>query len=169
MQLCAMTASATVSLTCRSLKVGPERIVKTMTREQLDGDTRLATLFFTSLSLGVAGGSIDLIRERAASRGSETLATAARALEVEREAARQAVDAAAERLSEPDGLEAAHQARAWCVDLGARAALAAVTASSGSANLRDNPAQRLWREAMVYALTAQTGDLQTAILERLSR
>src|SRR5205085_4256515 len=35
MRLCAMTASATVSLTCRGLRVGPERVLKTITREEM--------------------------------------------------------------------------------------------------------------------------------------
>lgn len=75
----------------------------------------------------------------------------------------------AARASSLIRLEDASRARAWCVDLGVRAAHAAVIVSSGAANLLDHPAQRLFREAMVYTLTAQTGDLQTATLERLLR
>ena len=53
--------------------------------------------------------------------------------------------------------------------LGVRAALAAVTARGGAANRRDHPAQRLYREAMLYALTQQTPELQRAILDEAIR
>ncbi len=165
MRLCAMTASATVSLTCRDLLVGRERWVKTMTGEQLEGDTAGAILFFSSLSLGAAVGAASLIRTIARSRGSAMLDAAATTLERETDAARAAVDGAAARLT----MEEALRVRAWCVDLGVRAAHAAVTASSGRANLIDAPAQRLFREAMVYTLTAQTAELQAATLQRLVR
>jgi hypothetical protein len=57
--------------------------------------------------------------------------------------------------------------RAWCIDLGVRAAHAAVVVGSGGANLLDSSAQRLFREAMLYTLTAQTWPLQQASLRRL--
>jgi alkylation response protein AidB-like acyl-CoA dehydrogenase len=169
MRLCGMNASATVSLTCDGLRIGPERYVKTLTREQLATDSSAAILFFSSLSLGAAVGSIELVRRLATARSSPVLADAANALEQETAAARRAVDAAAEKTGAPDYPETARRVRAWCIDLGVRAAHAAVTASSGSANLMENAAQRLFREAMVYTLIAQTGDLQAAVLERLVR
>jgi len=61
------------------------------------------------------------------------------------------------------------QARSWCVELGVRAAHAAVIASGGAANSLDHPAQRLFREAMLYTLTGLTGELQAAVLGRLVR
>jgi hypothetical protein len=48
-----------------------------------------------------------------------------------------------------------------------RAAHAAVVVGSGGANLLDSSAQRLFREAMLYTLTAQTWPLQQASLRRL--
>jgi alkylation response protein AidB-like acyl-CoA dehydrogenase len=169
MRLCAMTASATVSLTCRNLRVGPERLVKVMTREQLEGDTAGAILFFSSLSLGAAAGATTLLQALAETRRSAAVADTVAGLEKELAAARQAVEAAAERLAADGGLEEALRVRAWCIDLGVRAAHAAVAANSGRANLMDCAAQRLLREAMVYTSTAQTPDLQAAILRRLVR
>jgi alkylation response protein AidB-like acyl-CoA dehydrogenase len=169
MRLCGMNASATVSLSCRDLHIGPERYVKTMTPAQLDADTAGAILFFSSFSLGAATTSIALVREIAEARRSSALAAAADALERETAAARRAVNAAAERITSGTGRQEALRARAWCIDLGVRAAQAAVTASSGRANLLDCPAQRLSREAMVYSLIAQTPDLQAAVLERLTQ
>ena len=169
LRLCGMNASATVSLTCRGVRIGPERYVQTLTGEQLAADSSAAILFFSALSLGAAVGAIEQVRASAAARRSPVLAAAASALEQETTAARRAVDAAAATTGAAPDPEAARRARAWCIDLGVRAAHAAVTANSGSANLLENAAQRLFREAMVLTVIAQTGDLQAALLERLVR
>ncbi len=57
--------------------------------------------------------------------------------------------------------------RAWAIDLAARCAHAGVTSSSGAANSIDHPAQRVYREAMVYTVSAQTGPIMEATLDRL--
>ena len=166
MRLCAMNASATVSLTCRDLRIGAERQVKAMTPAELAADTAGANLFFTALSLGVARGAIEFLR---AADADAQLAGVATAMERELAAARAAVD----RWDDPAtpagqrGDEAALRAR--CIDLGVRAAHAAVAAGGGAANGLDHPAQRLFREAMVYTLVAQTRDLRAATLSRLTR
>jgi alkylation response protein AidB-like acyl-CoA dehydrogenase len=169
MRLCGMNASTTVSLECRGLRVGPERYVKTVTPEELARDTRMAVLFFTSLSLGAAAGACAVIRAIAEARGSAAHADAAAALEHEISAARTEVNRVAAQAAAPTTSDDVLRVRAWCVELGVRAAHAAVTASSGGANLLDHPAQRIFREAMVYTLTAQTTDLQIATLARLVR
>jgi alkylation response protein AidB-like acyl-CoA dehydrogenase len=165
-RLCAMNASATVSLECRGLRVGPERQVKTMTPAELAGDTAGANLFFTALSLGAARAAVGLLR---AARPDAAIEGAADALDRELAAAHAAVD----RWDDPATPEGKRgdvtEVRAWCIDLGVRAAHAAVVAGGGAANALDNPAQRLFREAMVYTLIAQTRDLRVATLDRLIR
>ena len=52
MRLFAMNASATVSLSCRRLRIEAERHVKAMTPEELEGDTAGAILFFTACRSG---------------------------------------------------------------------------------------------------------------------
>lgn len=166
LRLCAMSASATVALTCRGLRIGADRLVKIMTATELDGDTAGAILFFSALSLGVASAAIELLRER---ESGGPLAAAADDLDRELAAARGAVNRQADADATPgDRTGDAAEVRAWCIDLGVRAAHAAVVASGGSANLLDHTAQRLFREAMVYTLIAQTRDLQTASLHRLT-
>jgi hypothetical protein len=161
-----MNASATVSLECRGLRVGPERQVKTMTPAELAGDTAGANLFFTALSLGAARAAVGLLR---AARPDAAIEGAADALDRELAAAHAAVD----RWDDPATPEGRRgdvtELRAWCIDLGVRAAHAAVVAGGGASNALDNPAQRLFREAMVYTLIAQTRDLRVATLDRLIR
>jgi alkylation response protein AidB-like acyl-CoA dehydrogenase len=59
--------------------------------------------------------------------------------------------------------------RAWAIDLAVRCAHAAITASSGAANSLNHPAQRIYREALVYTVSAQTTPIMEATLKRLTR
>jgi hypothetical protein len=134
--------------------------------EQLAADTAGAILFFTALSLGAARAAADLVAERTVR--VDGLTEVADVYRREIEQARHAVDACADRAGEPGFDEEALDVRAWCIDLGVRAAHAAVIASGGRANLLADPAQRLLREAMLYTLTAQTPGLRAASLRRLA-
>ncbi|WP_437948394.1 acyl-CoA dehydrogenase family protein [Sorangium sp. So ce296] len=167
LRLSAMNASATVSLTLRALRVGPEQVIATVTREQQAARDVAGLLTPAALSLGAAGAAAALLASLAERRGDAQLAGAARALEDEREAARAEVNAWADQPEAEGYAEHAVRARASCVDLGVRAAHAAVAATGGSANRLDHAAQRLFREAMLYSLTAQTRDLQAAMVQRL--
>ncbi len=66
-------------------------------------------------------------------------------------------------------IEQKYQLRAWAIDLAIRCAHAAVTASSGGANLSHHHAQRVDREALVFTVYGQTKGLMAATLNRLSR
>ncbi|WP_433927316.1 acyl-CoA dehydrogenase family protein [Sorangium cellulosum] len=167
LRLSAMNASATVSLTLRDLRVGPEQVIATVTREQQAARDVAGLLTPSALSLGVAGAAAALLADLAERRGSAHLAGAARTFDDEREAARAEVNEWAERPEAEGYGEHAVRVRAWCIDLGVRAAHAAVAATGGSANLLDHAAQRLFREAMLYSLTAQTRDLQAVTVQRL--
>jgi len=59
--------------------------------------------------------------------------------------------------------------RAWAIDLAVRCAHAGVVAIGGSANSLNHPAQRIYREALVFSVSAQTGPIQEATLQRLIR
>jgi alkylation response protein AidB-like acyl-CoA dehydrogenase len=59
------------------------------------------------------------------------------------------------------------QLRAWAINLAQRCANAAVTVSSGAANYRYHAAQRVYREALVFAVSGQTTAVMEATLARL--
>lgn len=59
-------------------------------------------------------------------------------------------------------------ARAWAIDLAVRCAHAGVAAHSGAANSMSHHAQRVYREALVFTVSAQTTDVMAATLKRLS-
>lgn len=168
LKLCAVNASATVSLTCRHLLAPRESYVKTITPGQLAADTYAGLLSHSMLSIGVAAAAVRVLRERAERSGRGFISGAADALGAEAEAARLAVHEWAERPEDPRYRSLTLRIRSWCIDLGVRAAHAAVVASAGGANSLDHPAQRLYREAMLYSVTALTGELQECTLGRIA-
>ena len=167
MRLCAMNASGTVILMIRGLRVPIANAMKTITREQMAANDLGAILGVTPQIFGVARASINLVAALGESRKSEVMRRTVEALESEMEALRGEVDSWRDQTAAENYREPALRVRAHCIEFGVRAAHAAVAATGGGANARDNQAQRLFREAMFYTLTAQTRDVQTATLEHI--
>lgn len=57
--------------------------------------------------------------------------------------------------------------RAWAINLAGRCTNAAVTVSSGAANLQSHAAQRVYREAVVFTVSGQTTAVMEATLAQL--
>jgi len=112
-------------------------------------------------ALGCARAGLDVMEEAWRRRRSDSIRTALDALEAERMACREALTRPCD--PEPERLKA----RAWVIDLAVRCAHAAVVASSGASNSLGHPAQRVFREALVFSVTAQTGPIMEATLARL--
>ena len=129
----------------------------------------VGVLSATAMPLGCAAASCKIVRETAQRRGLSPIERAANSLEAELEDLRSTVDEAAGRTAEPDFFTTAVAVRAWCIEFALRAAHAAITAVSGSANALSHPAQRLIREAMFYTVQAQTQEVLDATLARLER
>ncbi|MER3465938.1 MAG: hypothetical protein C4340_01705, partial [Armatimonadota bacterium] len=70
-------------------------------------------------------------------------------------------------MEERDNSTRSLAARAWAIELAARCAHAAVVASSGQGNSVSHPAQRVYREALVFSVLAQTKPILEATLERV--
>ena len=167
--LCAMNASATTEVRLTNRYVPKEDWVKFSSREEMArGDTN-GIAGAVSPALGCARGSLRLLRATAAKRNIGFLSEAADALEAEINACRSEAFRWADGPKDiPDYKPNALRCRAWAIELGVRAAHAAVAASSGGANALDHPAQRRFREAMFYTIIAQTSDILAATVERLS-
>jgi alkylation response protein AidB-like acyl-CoA dehydrogenase len=168
MSLCAMNASATVALTCERVYVSPQRVMKIITPEQMAAMDLGALLGALPQIFGVTRSSTALVRGIGEKRSDAVMLDTANALDSELAAARAAADGWRERTAEPEYKQGALNVRARCIEMGVRAAHAAVTATGGGANDRSNQAQRLFREAMFYTLTAQTGDIRAATLQHLA-
>lgn len=165
--LCAMNASATVELTFENWFVPEEHCLSQSDRETMRRNDRNGVLGATAMPLGCTAAGIRLLCETAERRGLPAVERTAGSFRSEWEDVRAEAEAWSKRGSEPDFFPRAVAIRAWCIDLAMRAAHAAVTASSGAANLQSHPAQRLLREAMFYTVQAQTTDVMDATLARL--
>ncbi|MBI1755571.1 MAG: acyl-CoA/acyl-ACP dehydrogenase [Fimbriimonas ginsengisoli] len=117
-------------------------------------------------ALGCAQAGIDIVAAAARAKGTDWMLAASAVLEEELKACREATaDVPEGEAATTDRL----RARAWAIELAARCAQAAVAVSSGKANSLDHPAQRVYREALVYTVSAQTSAIMEATLERLAR
>jgi alkylation response protein AidB-like acyl-CoA dehydrogenase len=169
--LCAMNASATVEVRLDNVFVPEDAFVKYSSREELARGDYNGIAGAVHPPLGCARGSLKWLRQIAARRSYlPVIAEAANALDAEIVACREDAHQWANGPKDtPEYKPGALNARAWAIELGVRAAHMAVAASSGAANSLDHPAQRRFREAMFYTLTAQTTDIMSATLGRLRR
>ena len=89
-------------------------------------------------------------------------------LSSELEELRREIEAARSNVTD-ETLEDRLRIRANLIELAVRCAHAAVTSSSGAANSLMHPAQRVYREALVFTVSAQTGPIMDATLRRIAR
>ena len=167
---CAMNAAATTEVHLNGLIVPRENFVKTSSREQMAKGDFGGIAGAVSAPLGCAVGAVRRLRGAGEKRPNlPAIAQTADKLEAEINACRSDARKWAEGpKDDPNYKAGALAARAGAITLGVRCAHAFVAASSGGANALDHPAQRIFREAMFYTLTAQTSDIMGATLEELS-
>ena len=165
--LCAMNASATAELTLDGWFIPLAHWLSESDRETMRTNDRNNILGAAPMPLGCAKASVRLLCETGERRGIPAVARAAESLRSEWTELKEAVEYWSGKAKEPEGFGKALETRAWCIEFANRAALAAVSASSGAANSLRHPAQRLLREALFYTIQAQTQEVMEATLERL--
>lgn len=112
-------------------------------------------------ALGCARAGLDVATAAGDHKRNQAIKESVARLEAELDRCRQrAMD---QTLAEPDRLKA----RAWAIDLAVRCAHAGVVSTGGSANSTSHNAQRVYREALVYSVSAQTVPIMEATLERI--
>jgi isovaleryl-CoA dehydrogenase len=169
--LCAMNSSATTEVHFEDHFVAEGQFVKYSSRAEMMRGDENGIAGPPAHILGCARGSLKQLRAIATKRPKLTaIAQAADALAQEIDDCRAECRRWAETpdKKDPNYKPNALKARAWAIELGVRAAHMALTAAGGAANSLDHPAQRRFREAMFYTLTAQTADVMGATLERLT-
>ena len=118
-------------------------------------------------AVGCARAGLDGLRAAFEKKGDPAIGDALDLLNKEVATCRQKL-AEAQSVGE-DTSEERLALRAWAIELAVRCAHAAITATGGSANAADHPAQRVYREALVYTVSAQTAPIMRATLARLTR
>lgn len=165
--LCAMNASATAELTLNGWFIPAAHWLSESDRETMRTSDRNNILGAVPMPLGCAKAAIRLLCETGERRGIAAVLRAAESFRAEWTEWKESAEFWSGKAKETDGFAKAAETRAGIIEFANRAALAAVTASSGGANSLRHPAQRLLREAMFYTIQAQTQEVLEATLERL--
>lgn len=166
MRLAAMESAMTVSATIQNYFLPDERVAFIKPAEWIRNNDMINVTLQGHFALGCARAGLDVLKDASTSKPLPFLTGAWEALDRELEACRAAITATSpSETAEPERL----RLRAWAIDLAVRCAHAGVTASSGAANSLAHPAQRVYREALVFTVSAQTANIMEATLNRLTR
>lgn len=169
MKLAAMEAAMTVTADIENWFLPDRLVCFIQPQDWIKNNDMINIVLQGHFALGCARGSLDVLLGAAEKKGLPFLQDAYAALDRELEECRSATAKArlgeGEQASDDEKL----RIRAWAIDLAVRCAHAAVAASSGAANSLRHPAQRLYREALVHTVSAQTSAIMEATLARVVR
>jgi alkylation response protein AidB-like acyl-CoA dehydrogenase len=168
MRLAAMDAARTVTADLDRLFVPDDRVVAIKPDGWVRDNDLINIALQGAFAVGCAQAGLDVfakaVTKRRLSFAEPALARLQAELDDCRAQMRQAQAASADEATTDDKL----RLRAWAIDLAARCANAGVAASSGAANSLDHDAQRVYREALVFTVSAQTPAVMQATLDRLA-
>ena len=167
MKLAAMEAAHTVTVDFIDYLVSEEDVAFIMPTNWIANSDMVNIALQGHFAIGCSLGSLDVLAENASRKKLPFLNEQHRLLAEELEECR-AATAEAQRLSGEETTAARLAVRAWAVDMAFRCAQAAVVSSSGAANSMAHPAQRLYREALVYSVSAQTLPIMESTLQRIT-
>lgn len=165
MQLCAINSTNTVSATVKNWFLPNSRLVSIKPKNYIQENDIKKILYFTSFALGCALAGIDVMIEVSKNKSLAFITDTINSLTAEVNQCRSSIELANKN---PDiDFATKLNLRAKAINLAQRCATAAVTVSSGAANDKNNAAQRVYREALVYTVSAQTTDIMEATLKTL--
>ncbi|MBS1713522.1 MAG: acyl-CoA/acyl-ACP dehydrogenase [Armatimonadetes bacterium] len=169
MKLAAMESPLTVTADLAGLTLTDDRVAFVKPPGWIHQNDLINITIQGFFAVGCALAGLDVVWRAYEKKRTDFLRTAHQKLEAEVLACREAMVKAQETSTEDVTTAEKLRVRAWAIELAARCAHAGVAASSGAANSIDHDAQRVYREALVYTVSAQTAPIMEATLERLSR
>ncbi|GBF78986.1 acyl-CoA dehydrogenase family protein [Aphanothece sacrum] len=165
MKLGAMQSTNTVSATFKNWFLSSENVVSIAQAETIHENDKKVVLYPSFLILGCAKAGLDIMEKVAQTKQLDFIQEGFEHLNEEFNHCQEKIKEAIKikfRYFEDD-----LQLRVWAINLAQRCTKAAVTVSSGAANYYDHPAQRVYREALVFTVFGQTTDIMKATLEQL--
>jgi alkylation response protein AidB-like acyl-CoA dehydrogenase len=165
MKLAAMESAQTVTVDFSNYFVPSHKVSAVVAPGWIQTSDEINVALQRHFALGCARGALDILLDAAEKKGFDFLREAYDSLSAELTLCRAATSAGAQTGPATD---ARLEARAWAIELSVRCAHAAIAASSGAANSLNHPAQRVYREALVYTVSAQTVPIMEATLKRLA-
>jgi alkylation response protein AidB-like acyl-CoA dehydrogenase len=167
MELAAMGAAQTVTVDLKNLFVPATQVIFIREPGWIQNNDQINITLQGQFAVGCTLAALDIVKDAAAKKNLEFLQAAHESLSKELEQLREQLLKA---QVEPSGQSTSERLRlrAWVIELMGRCAHTAVTASSGAANYLDHPAQRVFRESLVFTVSAQTTDIMEATITRLT-
>lgn len=163
MQLMAMGSTNTVSAQIKDWYLEGDRLLQIKPSGAIEQSSRKNVLNHGFFALGCAQGALRILQQQAETKGLQFLHQAYDQLQ--RESAK--LQHQMVTIEPWDSFELKLKLRAKAINLAGRCTQAAVIASSGAANSLAHPAQRLYREALVFSVSGQTLEVMEASLESL--
>lgn len=166
MLLCSMTSTNTVTASFTQWFLPEEKVISIHPVGWIQNNDKTKVLHASFLALGCARAGLDIVETAFQKTELSFIQEVFNALNQELNQCRSIIF---EVQKYPNKLNTSekYQLRAWAIELALRCAHAAVTVSSGAANLSSHSAQRIYREALVFTVSGQTTELMVATLERI--
>lgn len=168
MELAAMQSAQTVTVDLNNVFMNSDDVAFIHPPRWIHANDMLNIALQAHFALGCAAAGLDIFQQSMAKKPSETLSSAFESLLRELESCRSRLAQIQERpdsVSDVDKLDVRTQA----IELSVRCAHAAIAVTGGSANSIHHPAQRVYREALVFTVSAQTGPIMEATVRRLTK
>ena len=160
MPLAALEVTGTVEMQLNDWFIADEQVIDQKPVGWLDKSDRHNVLKATSFLIGCSEAALTVMQQQRLP-SNETWAQLNHAVQ---DCQHRILQAMAAEVS----FEAKLALRAEAIALCHRCAQAAVLASGGAANLLSHPAQRIYREALVFGVSGQTHDLKTSSLNAIA-
>ncbi|AFZ48687.1 hypothetical protein Cyast_2745 [Cyanobacterium stanieri PCC 7202] len=154
MKLGAMEATNTVSATMERWYIHPHNIIKINPPQTIVIDSEKKVLNNSAFNLGCVEGSLSLIKENAGKLQLQSVFYNYEKLVTEFENLKENILVEVKKPSKT--IQQKLILRAKAINLAFRCTQGAIITSKGSANLHNNTAQRLYKEALVYSISGQT-------------
>ncbi|MBX3113658.1 MAG: acyl-CoA/acyl-ACP dehydrogenase [Fimbriimonadaceae bacterium] len=161
MRLAAMESPRTMTAELNNWRLTSEDTAFIRPKDWITNNDMINVTLQAWFALGCARAGLDIVHASYEKRKAPFILDAWRQLDEELTLCRTRI------LENHPELHQRLAARAWAIDLAVRCAHAGVTSSSGAANSIHHNAQRVYREALVYTVSAQTSDIMEATLKRL--
>ncbi len=163
MSLCSMTSTNTVTASFTQWFLPEEKVISIHPVGWIQDNDKTKVLNASFLALGCARAGLDLVETAFQKTDLSFIQDAFNTLTQELNQCRSQIFLT--QNNSKISVSEKYQLRAWAIELALRCAHAAVTVSSGAANLNSHSAQRIYREALVFTVSGQTTELMEATLE----
>jgi alkylation response protein AidB-like acyl-CoA dehydrogenase len=167
MKLASMTSAHTVTADFANYFVPENRVALIREAGWIQNNDQINIAQQGSFALGCAQAGLDILQRNAEKRRLTFALEAYEKLDRELRSLRDETEKARTNISD-ETTQSRLDLRAWQIQLAVKCAHAAVASSSGAANSLAHPAQRVYREALVFTVSAQTGPVMQATLERIT-